>query len=84
MWLECIGVVSRFCCKEIYIYINFLILLICTPLVLALFCSSIPRFPTSIVHFKKCFFVLVYVFLCNIANVVQRILCKNVQKSRSR
>ena len=36
--LKCIGVVSRCCCK----YIDFLkILLIATPLVLALFCSSI-------------------------------------------
>ena len=42
MWLECIGVISG-CCKEVYNYIDFLIiLLIPTPLVLALFCSSIP------------------------------------------
>ena len=36
VWLECIGVVSGWCC------IGFLILLFPTPLVLALFCSSIP------------------------------------------
>ena len=38
VWLECMGVVSGCCCKDI----NFLILLIPTPFVLALFCSSIP------------------------------------------
>ena len=31
-------------CKEVYIYIDFLILLSPTPLVSALFCSSIPTF----------------------------------------
>ena len=41
VWLECIGMVSGCCCKEVQ-YINVLILLIPTPLVLALFCSSIP------------------------------------------
>ena len=45
-------------------YIDFLILLIPTPLVSALFCS-IPTFCS----FKKMFFVLVPVFLCN------KILC---------
>ena len=38
VWLECIGVVSG-CVRR---YLDFLILLIPTPLVLALFCSSIP------------------------------------------
>ena len=33
--------------------------------------------------FKKCFFVLVYVILCNIANVAQRTF-QIFQKSRSR
>ena len=36
VWLECIGVISGCCDKD------FCILLIPTPLVLALFCSSIP------------------------------------------
>ena len=38
LWLECIGVVSGCCCKEVCIIIDILaILLIPTPLVLALF-----------------------------------------------
>ena len=42
--------------KGIYMYINFLILLIPTPLVSVLFCSSIP-------HFLKCFSFLFQYFL---------------------
>ena len=41
VWVVCISVASGCCCKEVY-YIDFLILHIPTPLVLALFCSSIP------------------------------------------
>ena len=41
VWLECIGVVSGCRCKEVQC-IDFLILLILTSLVLAVFCSSIP------------------------------------------
>ena len=40
-------------------YIDFLILLIPTPLVSVLFCSSIPTFCS----FKKMFFVLLYMLL---------------------
>ena len=47
MWVESMGVVVRR-------YIDFLILLIPTPLVSVLFCSSIPTFCS----FKKMFFVL--------------------------
>ena len=47
VWLEYMGVVVRR-------YIDFLILLIPTPLVSVLFCSSIPTFCS----FKKMFFVL--------------------------
>ena len=43
-------------------YIDFLILLIPTPLVSALFCSSIPTFCS----FLKMFFVLVPVLFCNL------------------
>ena len=43
MWLECIGVVSGCCCKEVQ-YIDFLILLIPTTLVLALFLKQHPYF----------------------------------------
>ena len=59
-------------------YIDILIiLLIPTPLVLALFCSSIP---ISVFIFFMFLFML---FLCNIANVAQRMF-EIVQKSRSR
>ena len=46
------GVATGCGCKEVYSYIDFLILLIPTPLVSVLFCSSIPTF---LVHFLKCF-----------------------------
>ena len=41
VWLECIGVVSGGCCKEVYRFPHN-ITYPYTPLVLALFCSSIP------------------------------------------
>ena len=43
VWLECIGVISGWCCKEVYIYF-LIILLIPTPLVLALFLQQHPYF----------------------------------------
>ena len=49
LWVWLLGVVVRR-------YIDFLILLIPTPLVSVLFCRSIPTF---FVHLKKTFFVLV-------------------------
>ena len=55
VWLVC-GVVRR--------YIDFLIIsLIPTPLVLALFCSSIP---TSLFIFKMFFFILVLIIVLQI------------------
>ena len=45
-------------------YIDFLILLIPTPLVSALFCSSIPTFCS----FKKYFSFLFQYFFCNLCN----------------
>ena len=54
VWVWLVGVVVRR-------YIDFLILLIPTPLVSVLFCSSIPTFCS----FKKMFFVLVSVLFCN-------------------
>ena len=42
-------------------YIDFLILLIPTPLVSALFCSSIPIFCS----FKKMFFYIILITICN-------------------
>ena len=53
-WVESMGVVVRR-------YIDFLILLIPTPLVSVHFCSCIPTFCS----FKKMFFVLVPVLFCN-------------------
>ena len=53
-WVWLVGVVVRR-------YIDFLILLIPTPLVSVLFCSSIPTFCS----FKKKYFVLVPVLFCN-------------------
>ena len=50
MWVESMGVASGCGCKE---YIDFLILLIPTPLVSVLFFSSIPTFCS----FKKMFCV---------------------------
>ena len=47
VWLECIGVISGWCCKEVY-------RLITTPLVLALFCSSIPTFVHFLMFFHSC------------------------------
>ena len=38
MWLECIGVVSGCCCKEVYIIINYIDFLI----IMITFYSSIP------------------------------------------
>ena len=54
MWVESMGVVVRR-------YIDYLILLIPTPLVSALFYSSIPPFCS----FKKKFFILIPVLFCN-------------------
>ena len=59
MWLGCIGAVSGYCCKEVYI--DFLIiLLISTPLVLALFFAAASLLLCS---FLKYLFVLVYIIL---------------------
>ena len=60
LWVWLLGVVLRR-------YIDFLILLIPTPLVSVLFCSSIPTFlqqhPYFFVHLKKCFsFLFQYFF----------------------
>ena len=76
MWLHCIGGVSGFVIRR---YIGYLILLIPTPLALALFLQLHPSF---FVYLKKCFLFLL-LFLCNIANVAQRTF-EMVQKSRSR
>ena len=58
VWLECIGVVSGCCCKEVYRYPYIIITFFPTPLVLALFLAAASLLLCS---FLKCFFVLVYV-----------------------
>ena len=62
-------------------YINFLILLIPTPLVL--YSSFLQQHPYFLVDFFNVFSFLFMLFLCNIANVAKKI-SKIVQKSRSR
>ena len=59
LWVWLVGVVVRR-----YMYIHILILLIPTPLVSILLCSSIP---TSCSLFKM-FFVLVPILFCNLCN----------------
>ena len=54
MWVECMSVV-------VGRYTDFLILIIPTPLVSVIFCSTIPTFCSL----KKMFFVLVPVLSCN-------------------
>ena len=70
VWLQCIGVVSGCCCKEVYA--DILTMIINFPYstcISSFFGSSIP---TSLFIFK-CFFILVYViFVQYIANITQR------------
>ena len=54
VWLECIGVVSGCCCKEVYRFPQNITYPYSTCILLALFCSSIP---TSL-FILKCFFIL--------------------------
>ena len=65
-------------CVVIRRYIDFLILLIPTPLALVLFCSNIPNFFVLKIFFHSC---LCYFY--NIANVAERTF-EIVQKSRLR
>ena len=58
LWVWLLGVVVRR-------YIDFLILLIPTPLVSVLFCSSIPTFCSFFYYLFLMFFVLVPVLFCN-------------------
>ena len=58
MWVESMGVAIGCGCKEVR-YIDFLILLIPTPLLSTLFYSSIPTFCSL----KKKFFVLIYIYM---------------------
>ena len=40
VWLECIGVVSKCCCKEVYNYIDILIIIITFPYIYSTCISS--------------------------------------------
>ena len=79
-WLQCIGVASRWCCKEVYRYPhNNHYFSLYTPLVLGLFWAAASLLLCS---FFKCFFGLVSViFLQYIANVTHRTF-EIVQKNR--
>ena len=55
------GVASVYGCKEVRTYIDFLILLLPTPLVPVHFCSIIPTF----VHFVRSFSFFFLLYLCN-------------------
>ena len=66
VWLECIGVVSGCCCKEIYRFPH-IILLIPTSLVLALFLQLDPYF---FVHFLNVFCSLyIHIYLTTCYNI---------------
>ena len=59
VWLQCIGVASGCCCKEVYtVDILTIIINFPTPLVLALFFGS--SIPTSLFIFKMFFRSLIY------------------------
>ena len=61
VWLECIGVVSGCCCKEGYRFSHniYLILLIPTPLVLALFFQQHPYFFVQFLNvFRSCIIII--------------------------
>ena len=66
VWLECIGVVSECCCKEVYRYPhnNYYFSLLHL-YILALFLAASSLFLCS---FLKCFFVLVYVIFVQCYN----------------
>ena len=77
VWLECIGVASGCCCKEIYRF----------PHNITYPYSSCTSYFLQLhhyffVHFKNVFSILFMLFLGNIANVAQRTF-EIIQKSRS-
>ena len=86
MWLECMGVVSGWCCKEVYKFSHFTFpYSTCISSFLAaaslLLCSFLKMF------FRSCLLFVISCLLCfvlyNIANVVHTTF-EIVQKSRSR
>ena len=79
VWLECIGVVSGCCCKEVYTcrFPHNITYPYSTCISSFLAAASL-----LLCSFLKCFSFLFMLFLCNMANVAQ-ITCEIVQKSRS-
>ena len=77
VWLECIGVVSGCCCKEVYRFPHNITYPYSTCIT-----SCLQQDPYFFVHYLNVFSFLFMSFLCNIANITQR-ACKIVQKSRS-
>ena len=62
VWLKCIGVVSGWCCKEVYKYVDILIIIIAFPY--STFISSLSATPSLLLcSFFKCLFVLVYIVI---------------------
>ena len=70
MWLECIGVVSRWCCKEVYGYPHN------NPLVLALFLAAASLFLCS---FLNVFSFLFMLFLYNNYNNYSKRCSKTIR-----
>ena len=75
VWLECIGVVSGCCCKEVYRFLH-----ITYPYSTCISSFS-HQHPYFFVHILNVFSFLFMLFLCNIANFAQRTF-EIVQKSR--
>ena len=63
VWLECIGVVSGCCCKEVYRYPHNNYYFSVLYLYLLFFWQQHPYF---FVHFKNVFSFLFMLFLCNV------------------
>ena len=78
VWLDCIGVISGCCCKEVYRFPH-----ITYPYSTCITCSSFfcSKHSYFCVHFKNVFCSCL--FLCNITNVSQKTF-EIVQQSRSR
>ena len=71
VWLQCVGVVSGWCCREVQ-YIDTLTIIINFPYSTCI-SSFLAAASLLLCSFLKCFFVLVYViFVQYLANVTQR------------
>ena len=80
MWLECIGVVNGWCCKEVY---RFPLLLIPIYSTCISFFAQQHRYPYFFVHLKTIFSFLFMLFLCSIANVAQRTFSFKIEIMRT-